>query len=301
MDLAQQIFTYITWPFATLWSYGLVPYGHQFMADLHQLTWAAAGTFSAIIFVEAALSGDNSTAIVAKSRDLADPRQQMLARWIGMVLAVVLRVVALAVAAFLLRHPDFQLLGAAYLFMLTYNHFRQASESEEEAKRRKAATKLWVVVVAIAFLDLSLSLDNIAGVVALTQNLALITISVAFAILFLALAMKLMEKLMSRYANLEHAAFVIIGFLGVVMVCEHFGEGILSAVSDINALAAYFSIDFAIAISESTRSTLGVLQFKFGEAGEIVGVFAIALTAIGIDEFARHRQRVAAKERVVMS
>ena len=75
------------------------------------------GILASIIVMDAALSGDNSIAITAMTKHLADNLRQK-AIYIGMLLAALLRFIALFFTAFIISNPWVQVLGALYLIHL---------------------------------------------------------------------------------------------------------------------------------------------------------------------------------------
>jgi YkoY family integral membrane protein len=233
----------------------------HFFSEFGALGVADIGVILAILIMDAALSGDNALAIGALVEDLP-PKMRNKAVGIGMVLAAVLRVVALAFAAFIVANPWVKILGAIYLIKLCVDHFRKEEIDEEIGhKTRKSFVS---VLAAIALLDLSLSLDNVVAVVAMSQNLAVIVIGVLASIAMLAVATQLVRKVMHMYPSLEEAAYIILAFLGVTMLMANMSEFLLWTGEKI---AAWHDV-------------IAKLHLEVGEIGEILGVVAILSLAI---------------------
>ena len=251
----------------------------QFFTDFQGLGLKELGIFAAVIVMDAALSGDNSIAISALANDLPE-KQRNKTVWLGMVLAGVLRLVALGFAAFIMTNPWVQILGGLYLIKLCVDHFRkEESDNESGHKTRKS---LLSVLIAIGLLDLSLSLDNVVAVVAMTPNLAVIVFGVLASIAMLAVATQVVRKVMKHYPSLESAAYIILAFLGVTMLADHGAEFVIWSGHFMHTLSGNIA---------SAHDTIAKMHFKVGEVGEILGVVSILATAITMEEVGKRRKR----------
>jgi len=244
---------------------------HQFVTGLQHIGVKEIGLIFAILIMDAALSGDNSIAINALAMDFPEKVRSKII-WLGLGMAAVLRVVALAFAAFIASNPWVQVVGAFYLFYLVWGHFTKSDEDGSEGTRKQRS--FLGVLVSIGFLDLSLSTDNIIAVVAMSQNLAVIVIGVLASILMLAVAAQMVRIFMAKYPSLEGAAYIILAFLGVMMLAEHGAETIV-----------WFGDKIALA-----KGTIAALHYSIGEIGEISGVAAIIIGTIVRDEVNKRRQ-----------
>ena len=234
---------------------------HEFVLGLGNIGVQGIGVIFAILIMDAALSGDNSIAINALVMDLP-AKMRSKAIWFGM-----------SFAAFIARNPWVQVLGAAYLFYLCWGHFSKGEENEDGTAKPKTAS-LIRVLISIGFLDLSLSTDNIIAVVAMSQNIAIIVIGVLASIVMLAIAAQVVRKVMSKFPALEDAAYIILAFLGLMMLAEH-GAETLVWVGD--------KIGVSLAM-------LKTYHFNLGEVGEIIGVIVIIAGAMLRDTFTQKHQ-----------
>lgn len=253
---------------------------YKFLADFSHLGIKDLGILFAVIIMDAALSGDNSIAINALAMDLPEKLRNKTI-WIGMVLAAVLRLVALGCAAFIMTNPWVQILGGLYLIKLCVGHFRK--EEADDKSGHKSRKSFISVLIAIGFLDLSLSLDNVIAVVAMSQNLAVIVLGVLLSIAMLAVATQVVRKIMGRYPSLEPAAYIILAFLGVTMIADHGAEFVLWSGEFMHMLSGKIA---------GAHDTIAKLQFKIGDVGEIAGVAAIIATAIVMAEIDKRRKHV---------
>ncbi|MBI5003495.1 hypothetical protein HZC00_00160 [Candidatus Kaiserbacteria bacterium] len=257
-------FDFIPWKEKKMWEY-FANFLAQFGSDFSRLSAADLSLILGVVALDAALSGDNSVAINALAMGVPERRRNM-AIWLGLVFAAVLRVVALMCAALILRHPSIQFFGAWYLIYLCLNHFRSTDEEEADAKKHGS---LVGALIAIGILDLSLSLDNVVAVAAMSQNLAIIVIGVLISIAMLAVATKLVQMVMRTFPSLERAGFLILGFLGAMMLAEHGTEGL----EEINRWVAQ----------------IPAWKIELGQTFEIVGVAFLIGAAIVHDMIRRRR------------
>jgi YkoY family integral membrane protein len=237
----------------------------KFVADFAAIGLQGLGVIGAVGVMDAALSADNSIAINAMAKDLPDHKRNK-AIWLGMTFAAVLRLIALCLAAWIIANPWVQILGGLYLIKLCVDHYRK--EKVEDEMGHKVHASMLSVLLSIGILDLSLSLDNVIAVVAMTSNLAVIVIGVLMSIAMLAVATQVTRAVMKRYPLLEDAAYVILAFLGVVMLIEHASE-FLVWLGD---------------IITSHHEFLSKLHVHVGEVGSVIGVAFIVITAIVIEE-----------------
>ena len=106
-----------------------------------------------LIFLEAILSADNAIALAAIAQGLEDKNLERQALNIGLVVAYVLRITLLLTATWVQQYWQFELIGAAYLLWLVFQHFA-SSEEEEGSEHTARYASLWQVIPVIAFTDL---------------------------------------------------------------------------------------------------------------------------------------------------
>lgn len=181
----------------------------------------------ALIVIEGLLSVDNALAIAAMASHLPG-KQKLLALRLGIIGAYVFRGIALAFATLIIKYDWVKFVGAAYLIHLMCTHFAEkhrqaelAKESDGEACAAALAGKgLVATIVGIELMDLSLSMDNVIVAVAMSPKLWVVCTGVFIGILALRLVAGYAIKLIERYPILEHAAFVLIGYVGALLVIK---------------------------------------------------------------------------------
>ena len=188
----------------------------------------ARNEFFAGWITEYSLSVDNLFIfILILARFQIDKRKQQLVLLAGIAMALVLRgiFIALGSAAITRFSWVFYIFGA-FLIYTSYKLFTEDSEKEwKEGKailwlRKKGASSLTIVLVAIAFTDLIFALDSIPAIFGLTKDPYIVFTANAFALMGLRQLYFLLGGLMSKLIHLNSGLSVILGFIGVKLVLE---------------------------------------------------------------------------------
>jgi tellurite resistance protein TerC len=181
-----------------------------------------------LIIIEGLLSVDNALAIAAMASHLPG-KQKLLALRLGIIGAYVFRGIALALAGLIIEYWWLKFAGAAYLIHLMCTHFAERHRKEELARESGqsegaalAGKGLVATIVGIELMDLSLSLDNVVVAVAMSPELWVVITGVFIGILALRLVAGYAIKLIERYPILEHTAFILIGYVGALLILKLF-------------------------------------------------------------------------------
>jgi YkoY family integral membrane protein len=179
-----------------------------------------------LIIIEGLLSVDNALAIAAMASHLPG-KQKYWALKVGIIGAYVFRGLALLLATYIIANPWLKLLGAAYLIHLMAHHFvarHKAGEPElddaGQAIAKSAGRGFWATVASIELMDLSLGVDNVVAAVALSDKMWVVCTGVFIGILALRFVAGHCIKLIEKFPVLEHTAFLLIGFVGLLLVSE---------------------------------------------------------------------------------
>jgi tellurite resistance protein TerC len=243
--------------------------------------WMAGGDFGVQYFagylVEKSLSVDNLFVFVVIMTTFAVPaRYQQKALTFGIVLALILRAVFIAVGAALLELFSFMFLVFGLLLGWTavqlYRHRNEDPEVEDNllvrATRRvlpttseydegrlitrvdgrRAVTPLFVVLIAIGGTDLLFALDSIPAVYGVTQEPYLVFAANAFALLGLRALYFLVQGLLDRLVYLSTGLAVVLGFIGVKLVL-HWGHTVSDSVPEVPTLLSLGVIVAILAIT----------------------------------------------------
>lgn len=210
-------------------------------------SWStSAALLPSLLLLETVLSADNALALAALVRPLeTEVERQRLLNW-GLATAVVLRLLAVAAAGVVLRHPLVRVAGGAYLIWLALVHFRGELGSaagrpagldigtepgvepfaepfaEPSAEPRSSANRpAWIgQVLLLAATNLAFSLDSLCAALALTTNMPLVMLAGAMGVVALRAVASLVLGWMERFPNLANAAYLTVLAVGLRLVLE---------------------------------------------------------------------------------
>lgn len=200
------------------------------MPSIPEIISAIPIIFSLII-IEGLLSVDNALAIAAMASHLPGKQKFLALRW-GIIGAYAFRGLALAFAAVIINNPWLKIVGAAYLIHLMAGFFAERARAAKEAEEaggegevgtiaaKMAGKGFWATVVSIELMDLSLSVDNVVAAVAMSPKIWVVCTGVFIGILALRFVAGLCIKLIERFPILECTAFLLIGYVGFILVIE---------------------------------------------------------------------------------
>ena len=180
-----------------------------------------------LVLIEGLLSVDNALAIAAMASHL-DEKQRAKAMNIGYIGAYGFRLVALLFASWIIHNHWVMLVGALYLVWLMCAHFAgQKDLGEDEGEAVNVHHRTFASTIAmIALMDLSLSVDNVVAAIALSpKDLWPVYVGVTIGIIALRLVAGMAIKMIVKYPVLEHTAFILIGYVGLLLLSElHFHD-----------------------------------------------------------------------------
>ena len=200
---------------------------------------AGLSVIAGLVVLEGLLSVDNVLGIAALANELPVAQQRKAIRF-GLFLAYLFRLLALFVAGWLATNTWVRWLGAGYLIWLMSSHLTKGHAhdvgevllDENETSERLpdpqvAPRQLRVVLIQIGLMDLSLSIDNVIAAVGLAPKTPSgdpvmwpIYAGVLVAILALQQIAPHAVNLLKKYPILEPTAFVLIGYVGILLIFE---------------------------------------------------------------------------------
>jgi tellurite resistance protein TerC len=193
--------------------------------------------------------------ILILARFKIDKTKQQLVLLVGIIMALILRGIFIALgSAAISRYTWIFFLFGAFLLYTAFKLINESGEKEwKEGKligwfRKKGASPLTIVLVAIAVTDLIFALDSIPAIFGLTKDPYIVFTANAFALMGLRQLYFLIGGLMSRLIYLTKGLSIILGFIGVKLIIEAFhgiGTHILFGLH-IPEISLPFSLTFII-------------------------------------------------------
>src|SRR5262245_36423372 len=221
---------------------------------------AGLSVVAGLVVLEGLLSVDNVLGIAALANELPASQQRRAIR-IGLFLAYLFRLLALFVAGWLATNTWVRWLGAGYLIWLMSSHLTKAHAPERDeaadadAGEKPSATAALtprhfrLVLLQIGLMDLSLSIDNVIAAVGLAPKTASgdpvmwpIYTGVLVAILALQQIAPHAVNLLKKYPILEPTAFVLIGYVGILLIFEESSHVMTGAPVHLPAYAKFVGI-----------------------------------------------------------
>jgi len=198
--------------------------------------WVA---LAALVTMEVVLGIDNLIFISILSNKLP-PEQQKIARRIGLLAALGLRIVLLGALTFIIHlvEPLFSIMGKSFSgrdliliaggLFLVWKATREIHHSlnpKEESDLFSAPTKrgLAAAVVQILLLDLVFSIDNIITAVGMTEHLPIMIIAVIAAVLAMMFAADPLSKFIKHNATMVRLALGFLLMIGMTLMADGFG------------------------------------------------------------------------------
>ncbi|MEH2320740.1 TerC family protein [Nostoc sp.] len=172
-----------------------------------------------LIFLEAVLSADNAIALAAIAQGLEDKELERKALNFGLVVAYVLRITLILTATWVQQFWQFELLGAAYLLWLVFQHFT-SQQSEDEQNHEPRFSSLLQAIPVIAFTDLAFSLDSVTTAIAVSQEKWLVLTGATVGIITLRFMAGLFIRWLDEYENLEDAGYVTVALVGLRLLLK---------------------------------------------------------------------------------
>lgn len=198
-------------------------------------TWISLITLTVL---EIVLGIDNIIFISILSGKLP-PEQRKKARNIGLMLALVMRVLLLLSIFWLvqLTKPLFVvfghgvsgkdlvlLTGGLFLIWKAVHEIHSSLEGEEHAQTAKVAATLGAVVAQIVVIDIVFSLDSVITAVGLAQHVQVMIVAVVLAMVVMLLAAGAISDFVNRHPTVKMLALSFLLLVGVVLVADGAGH-----------------------------------------------------------------------------
>ncbi len=181
---------------------------------------------------EYSLSFDNLFVFVIILTKLKISREkQQLALLIGILFALVLRIIAISVGAKVIEQFQqvFFLFGAFLIYTAIHLFIESGADDEEEKESRlvtylssKGVKPFTIALITLGATDLVFALDSIPAIFGLTQNVYIVITANIFALMGLRPLYFLTGGLMERLVHIGKGLSVVLGFIGVKLIFHAF-------------------------------------------------------------------------------
>jgi YkoY family integral membrane protein len=190
-----------------------------------------SGVIGAQVVLQSMLSADNALVLPILVKHLPK-KQQVLALQLGILGAVVFRIVCVLVAWWLIAFWQFKAAGAAYLIYLAAKHFF-FSGGDGETKARAVGPGFWKTILIVELTDVAFSVDSIVAGVALSPDLWVVYAGGVIGLIAMRYVAALVLRMLEKFPHLETAAYLLVAWIGIKLglecvnqvVTQHHGEG----------------------------------------------------------------------------
>jgi len=181
-----------------------------------------------IVLLDLLLAGDNALVIALAVRTLPR-REQRLGRLWGTLGAVVLRVLCLAVAAWMLQVPLLRLCGGLLLIWIAWKLLApkphgplpNAAGDEGPGHAVRAARNLADAIKVIVVADVSMSIDNVLAVTGAAEgHLGLAVLGVALSIPLVIWGSAILSRIMEHHQWIVWLGGGVLGHVAGVLIVE---------------------------------------------------------------------------------
>jgi tellurite resistance protein TerC len=239
--------------------------------------WDFGGQYFAGYIVEKSLSVDNLFVFVIIMTTFAVPAEhQQRVLTIGILLALILRAIFIALGAALLSAFSFMFLVFGLLLIFTaiqlFRHRDEDPSVEDNAlvnvsrrvlpltdeyhggkvvarvEGRRVLTPLFLVLLAVGSTDILFALDSIPAVFGVTEEPYIVFVANAFALLGLRALFFLVSGLLDRLVYLSTGLSLILAFIGVKLVL-HFAHKQAASVPEISTGTSLIVIVVVLAVT----------------------------------------------------
>jgi YjbE family integral membrane protein len=207
------------------------------LKDFSNITEPAAfAVFMQVLLLDLVLAGDNAIVVGALAAGLpADQRKKVIL--IGVIAALVLRVIFALMVTWLLGITGLVLAGGLLLLWVGWKMYRDITRNEatespgspevagDENSGIPAAKSFAAAAWAVAVADVSMSLDNVLGVAgAAKDHPGIMVVGLIFAVALMGIAANIIAKYIERYRWIAWFGLAVIVYVAGKMIWEGWHE-----------------------------------------------------------------------------
>jgi YjbE family integral membrane protein len=199
---------------STLWQH--------IVADFSNLgSPAALSAFLQVLMIDVMLAGDNAIVVGAIAAGLT-PQQRKRVIMIGIIAALVLRIIFALAVTQLLQIVGLTFAGGLLLLWVAWKMWRELrSDHKSHADGLKPAKSFAAAAWAVAIADVSMSLDNVLAVAgAARAHPGILIIGLILSVVLMGVAANLLARIIGRYRWIAYVGLAVIVFVAGKMIYE---------------------------------------------------------------------------------
>lgn len=194
----------------------------------------AVAAFFQILFIDIVLAGDNAIVVGALAAGLpADQRRKVIL--IGVIAALVLRIIFALLVSQLLQVVGLVLAGGILLLWVAWRMYRELRHTDESAGSAevlgdehsglKPAKSFVSAACGVALADVSMSLDNVLAVAgAAREHPWVLVFGLVLSVLLMGAAANVIARYIDRYRWLAWVGLLVILWVALKMIYEGAGH-----------------------------------------------------------------------------
>ena len=202
--------------------------------DAGLISASALTAFFEILFIDIVLAGDNAIVVGALAAGLpADQRKKVIL--IGVIAALVLRVIFALVVSQLLQIVGLVLAGGILLLWVAWRMYREIRHKDESAGSEevvgdehsglKPAKSFASAAWGVALADVSMSLDNVLAVAgAAREHPWVLVFGLILSVLLMGVAANFIARYIDRYRWIAWGGLLVILWVALKMIYEGAGH-----------------------------------------------------------------------------
>ena len=195
---------------------------HNIVTDFSNLgSPAALSAFLQVLMIDVMLAGDNAIVVGAIAAGLT-PQQRKKVILIGIIAALVLRIIFALAVTQLLQIVGLTFAGGLLLLWVSWKMWRELrSDHKTHADGLKPAKSFASAAWAVAIADVSMSLDNVLAVAgAAHAHPGILIIGLLLSVVLMGVAANLLARVIERYRCIAYFGLAVILFVACKMIYE---------------------------------------------------------------------------------
>ncbi|MCC6599466.1 MAG: TerC family protein [Crocinitomicaceae bacterium] len=189
-----------------------------------------------LVLMEIVLGIDNIIFIAIITGYLNTKKEQQRARFIGLTMALVIRVILLSTISFItqMKDPFFHIVsipvtgrglilfsGGAFLIIKTVNEIRHKFKiADNEAKESSRKMTMSQAILQITLIDIVFSFDSIITAVGLSNHIPIMVMAVVIAMIVMLLFAPYVNTFIEKYPTIKMLALAFLVVIGIILVVE---------------------------------------------------------------------------------